>query len=282
MTEFIGCLSITIPLDYNSHIELLLDNEPLTVVWTLNWSLTSSLLLLFSTTLCSVWVLRYDSQSASLSWNKAPIWGLRPDFYYCQTVAGLLMWGALSHERTGLSFIIAAGPRQRSHSQVRVSWDSRLYFTVSLSFETSFLSPPTTRRATVEVYDPASTSDIALSGNFLSFHNFGRTVQKSPPSTVPVLCLSALCWIPWINSGQRFDSCVRRREICFNSSLSSNGLFRSATGTWTAKPRPANSHITAFRRHVTVSSVYSRISGKRMLSSVSARTCGKRVLCFIY
>jgi hypothetical protein len=24
-----------------------------------------------------------DCQSASLSWNKAPIWGLRPDLYYC-------------------------------------------------------------------------------------------------------------------------------------------------------------------------------------------------------
>jgi hypothetical protein len=35
-----------------------------------------------------------DGQSASLSWNKAPIWGLRPNFYYCKTVAGLLMWGA--------------------------------------------------------------------------------------------------------------------------------------------------------------------------------------------
>jgi hypothetical protein len=46
-----------------------------------------------------------DGQSASLSCNKAPIWGLRPDFYYCLTVAGLLMWGALSDERTGLSFI---------------------------------------------------------------------------------------------------------------------------------------------------------------------------------
>jgi hypothetical protein len=66
-----------------------------------------------------------DGQSASLSWNKAPIWGLRPDFYYCQTVAGLLMWDALSHERTGLSITIAAGPRQRSHSRVRVPWDSQ-------------------------------------------------------------------------------------------------------------------------------------------------------------
>jgi hypothetical protein len=43
-------------------------------------------------------------QSASPSWNKAPIWGLRPDPYYCQTVVGLLMWGALSDERKGLSF----------------------------------------------------------------------------------------------------------------------------------------------------------------------------------
>jgi hypothetical protein len=64
-----------------------------------------------------------DGQSASLSWNKAPIWGLRPDFYYCQTVAGLLMWGALPDERTGLSFTIYADPLQLSHSWVWVPWD---------------------------------------------------------------------------------------------------------------------------------------------------------------
>jgi hypothetical protein len=64
-----------------------------------------------------------DSQSVSLSWNKAPIWGLRPDFDYCQEVAGLLMWGARSDERTGLSFTVAAGPRQRRQWRVRVPWD---------------------------------------------------------------------------------------------------------------------------------------------------------------
>jgi hypothetical protein len=58
-------------------------------------------------------MLRTDGQSASVSWNKAPIWSLRSDLYYCQTVAGLLIWGALSDERTGLSFAIAAGPRRR-------------------------------------------------------------------------------------------------------------------------------------------------------------------------
>jgi hypothetical protein len=74
-----------------------------------------------------VWVLCYDrrsvGQSASLSWNKAPIWGLRPDIYYCQIVAALLMWGSLSDERMGMPFTIAAGPRQRSHSGVRVPWE---------------------------------------------------------------------------------------------------------------------------------------------------------------
>jgi hypothetical protein len=35
---------------------------------------------------------------------KHPIWGLRPDIYYCMTFAGFLMWGAPSDERTGLSF----------------------------------------------------------------------------------------------------------------------------------------------------------------------------------
>jgi hypothetical protein len=41
------------------------------------------------------------------------------------------MWGAHSDERAGLSFTIAAGPRQRSHSRVRVSRDSCPYITDS-------------------------------------------------------------------------------------------------------------------------------------------------------
>jgi hypothetical protein len=62
--------------------------------------------------------VKTDGQSASLSWCQTPIWGLRPDFYYCQTFAALLMLGVLFDERLGLSFIIDADPRQRSHSQV--------------------------------------------------------------------------------------------------------------------------------------------------------------------
>jgi hypothetical protein len=103
-----------------------------------------------------------DGQSAILSLDKAPIWGLRPDFYCCLTVAGLLMWGVLSDKRTGLSFAIAAGPRQRSHS--------RVHFTVSVS-KLPFSWPPTTRRATVEVFDPATTW-----GSYISILNKYRNV----------------------------------------------------------------------------------------------------------
>jgi hypothetical protein len=49
-----------------------------------------------------------------------PILGPRRDFCYYDTVGGLLRWGTVSDEKTGLLFTITAGPRQRSHSQVRV------------------------------------------------------------------------------------------------------------------------------------------------------------------
>jgi hypothetical protein len=53
-----------------------------------------------------------------------------PDFCYCQALTDLFMRGALSDERTGLSFINIVGPRQRSHFRVRAPRDSWPYFTV--------------------------------------------------------------------------------------------------------------------------------------------------------
>jgi hypothetical protein len=85
--------------------------------------------------------------------------GLRvepPDIDYCLTVRVLFLWGDLSDERMGLSFVYAVGPCQRSLSWVQVPWDSQQYFTVS-DLRLPFSSPPTTRRFTVEVFDPAST-----------------------------------------------------------------------------------------------------------------------------
>jgi hypothetical protein len=71
------------------------------------------------------------------------------------------MWCALSDERTCLSFTIAAGPRQLIHSRARVPWDTWPYFTLS-DFRLPFSSPSTTRRATMEVFDPASTLSLML------------------------------------------------------------------------------------------------------------------------
>jgi hypothetical protein len=65
-----------------------------------------------------------DSQSASLSWNKAPIWGLWSDIYLSLTITALFFVGVLSDERAGLTFVYAAGTRQRSLSWVRVPLDS--------------------------------------------------------------------------------------------------------------------------------------------------------------
>jgi hypothetical protein len=103
--------------------------------------------------------------------------GATTRFYYCQRLAGLLTWGALSNERTGLSFTTVSGPPQRSDSRIRIPQDSWSYFTVSDSRPPNlegqvpylypsrtgwpgnsfpFSSPPTTRRATVEVFESAS------------------------------------------------------------------------------------------------------------------------------
>jgi hypothetical protein len=106
--------------------DLVLIYESLTSASRINseWRMTEDESLTNEWILSSEFYITTDGQSAGLSWNKAPIWGLRPDFYYCQTVVGLLRWSALSDERRGLSFTIVAGPRQRSHSRVRIQWDS--------------------------------------------------------------------------------------------------------------------------------------------------------------
>jgi hypothetical protein len=118
----------------------------------------------------------------SSSWRQTPC-NPRPVFFFNWTLPVIVLCNILSDERTGLSFTIAAGPRHCSHSRVRVPRDSWPYFTVSDSRPPNlvgqvpafvsprnihyssyisrhwvpFSSPPTTRRATVEVFYPAST-----------------------------------------------------------------------------------------------------------------------------
>jgi hypothetical protein len=69
-------------------------------------------------------------------------------FITCVTVTVMFLWGDLTDERSGLSFVYSAGPYQRSLSRVRVPLDLRPYFTVS-HLRLPFSSPFTTRRVTV-------------------------------------------------------------------------------------------------------------------------------------
>jgi hypothetical protein len=100
------------------------------------------------------------------TWGHSPSITSSRDFY-----------NILSHEGMGLSFTIAADPRQHIHSRVRVPWDSRLYFTVSDS-RLPFLSPPRIRRATVKVFDPRVQVGIVNDSwmqEWTAFYNCERT-----------------------------------------------------------------------------------------------------------
>jgi hypothetical protein len=72
-----------------------------------------------------------DGQSASMSWCQGPPGVHDQTHFYCHTATSLFMRGTSSDESTGLSFTNAVGPRQRSHSHVRVPRDSHPYFTLS-------------------------------------------------------------------------------------------------------------------------------------------------------
>jgi hypothetical protein len=51
-----------------------------------------------------------DGQPASLSWNKAPIWGLRPDLYYVCDSYGLVLVGRPLWREEGSVFYICCWP----------------------------------------------------------------------------------------------------------------------------------------------------------------------------
>jgi hypothetical protein len=97
--------------------------------------------------------------------------GAYDQIFICQTIAGLLMWGALSEERTicrlqlllALASAVVLGSQSRGirdHillSQIRDSPNLEGQVSPRNRHWLPFSSPPTTRRATVEVFEPAST-----------------------------------------------------------------------------------------------------------------------------
>jgi hypothetical protein len=194
-----------------------------------------------------------DGQSASLSFNKAPIWSLRPDFYHCQTDAGLLMWGALSDERTDLSFTVAAGLRQISHSRVRVLRDSRPYFTLS-DPRLLFSSLPNCSSCTdykistlTEYKTPSSVAvhflpweHVCLRSHYSVTALVYLLIWWSLPSNRSTYCSiytfcrnSSLCWTPIIRWRREFLKSPFRIKLDTIMSRTYKGLaWRIIVGSW--------------------------------------------------
>jgi hypothetical protein len=92
---------------------------------------------------------------------KHPSWAYDHIFYYCQTIAGLFIWGALSHERTRLSLKITAALASAVilGSEAR---DTRDHILLSQIRYFPFRRLLRLGRATVEVFDPATARDACL------------------------------------------------------------------------------------------------------------------------
>jgi hypothetical protein len=135
-----------------------------------------------------------DGQSASLSWCQATIWGPKPDFYYCQTVARLMMWCAFSDERKGLSFTTAAGPRHRSHSGGLSPTELMTIF-YCLRFET----PPNWRARPQHLYPQEEGGPVIPTGTGFPFRRLrlaGLRWRHSnpPPHGATSISKSKLCY----------------------------------------------------------------------------------------
>jgi hypothetical protein len=101
---------------------------------------------------------------------------------------GLLLLGALSDERTGLSFVHAAGSCQRNYC---------------LRYETSFSSPPMTRRVTVEVFEPASTRSPSHNESWSSLYSLGTDCTENTASNSLSLPRHATIYEYWDNRNTR-------------------------------------------------------------------------------
>jgi hypothetical protein len=113
------------------------------------------------------------SQSVSQSVSLGGSW---PDIYYSLTVTVLFLWGILSDERTGLSFVYAAGPCQRSLSRVRLSQISDFPFRRLLR-----LAESRWRYSTSPPHEYNSLSRISAESRYIAF---ARTTHRKPSSII--------------------------------------------------------------------------------------------------
>jgi hypothetical protein len=128
----------------------------------------------------------------TVSWPVC-LWKKRPSEAYDQilitvkTVAGLLMWGTLSDERTGMSFTISAGPRQRSQFRVRVPSGNLSCYNLSANHaEVTSLNSGGIAFLTVSVF-----WTVRCRGYWLSV----RQYYTAPIKTLVTKFYSCLCYL---------------------------------------------------------------------------------------
>jgi hypothetical protein len=188
-------------------------------------------------------------KSASLSRCQAPIWGSKPDFCYCQTVAGWLIYSAFSDKRAGLSFTIAGGLASTvilvykscgTHNQSllpQIQYSSNLTGQVPYLYHPGtvwpsynprhwvpFSLPPMTCSATVEVFEFASMWD-----------NPGWQQLESKPKSNSKLCYdrgqsASLSWCQ-ATSGAQDQIFVIVRQLCVCSLTATQSQTQSYVTT---------------------------------------------------
>jgi hypothetical protein len=142
----------------------------------------------------------------------------------------------------GLFFVCAAGPCQRSLSRVLVPWHLRPYFTVS-DLRLPFSSPPTTRRVTVEVFDPASTRVRSRIHECTAFYNFQATrieVTISNSSFILLCCQGNA----FVNIRCRGNKCLFSR--CLARMTSVSAIFRLLGSVY----RVVSQQMVTFRHNI--------------------------------
>jgi hypothetical protein len=135
-------------------------------------------------------------------------------FYFFQTVTGVLMWGALSEERTGLYFTIAAGSRQSPAGLMTIFYCLR-FGIPNLDGQVSIFLCPRNRvdqvlgasnslpYLTVQVWDSPN-----LEGQVRVFISPRNKVDHLYPQVLGASNLLPYCliWAPptWIGQGQGY------------------------------------------------------------------------------
>jgi hypothetical protein len=165
----------------------------------------------FVTILVKVTLRLTVSQSISLAVE--PHLGLMTKYLLLFDSHGLVFVGLRLWRKDCSVFCMCCWPSQ-CLSRVRVPWDSWPYFTVS-DLRLPFSSPPTTRRITVEVFEPASTR-VDYSSKSKLLYDWRFTANQFVFSSTPLRLttrifspqLSPLDISPYVTSS------LTRRWVC--------------------------------------------------------------------